>query len=101
MFTEKKAAAEAEEKARQCELQLCRNLHCRIDVHSVPHCAVEAKRLEEERIAKELAEKVAREEAYKARQAELSRLAEVRWCFELVVATLLSLTCIRLLLTGS
>lgn len=40
--------------------------------------AVEAKRLEEERIANELAEKRAQEEARAARVAQLARLADVR-----------------------
>ena len=39
---------------------------------------VEAKRLEEERIANELAEKRAQEEARAARVAQLARLADVR-----------------------
>ncbi len=41
--------------------------------------AVEAKRLDDERIAKEEAEHKAREEQQRQRNAELERLAEVGW----------------------
>lgn len=68
---------EAEEKARIRTCLHNRLCHDRLLVNRKT-LAVEAKRAEEERIAKEAADRKAQEDAALARKAELDRLASVR-----------------------